>query len=74
MGLDKGESLELNSIVVMTYKNGEFVLKNMAIGYVVYSIQTGVSLNRCHYIKGNHLLSKHAFIEILNTTKVHRRT
>ena len=43
----------------------------ITIGYVVYSIRTGVSLNRGNYIKGNHLLSKHAFTEIVNTTKVH---
>ena len=36
--------------------------------------QTGIRLNRGHYIKGSHPLSKHAFLEIVNTTKVHRRT
>ena len=28
-------------------------------------------MNRCHYIDGKHTLSKHAFIEIVNNTKVH---
>ena len=31
---------------------------------LVYSTQTGIRLNQGHYIKGSHLLSKHAFIEI----------
>ena len=39
--------------------DGEFVLKRIAITYVEYSTQTGVSLNRGHYIKGNQPLSKH---------------
>ena len=36
--------------------DGESGLKRLAIGYVVYSIQTGVRLNQGHYIKGNHPL------------------
>ena len=51
--------------------DGESVLKRKAIAYVVYSTQTGIRLNRGHYIKRSHLLSKHAFIGIVNTTKVH---
>ena len=31
--------------------DGEFVLEGTAIGYVVYSIQTGVRFNRDHCIK-----------------------
>ena len=54
--------------------DGEFVLKITVIAYVMYSTQTGVSLNWGHYIKGNQPLSKHAFIKIVNTPKVHRRT
>ena len=46
--------------------DGEFKIKRTAISYVVYSIQTG------HYIKESHPLLEHAFIEIVNTTKVHR--
>ena len=45
-----------------------------AIVYEVYSIQTGVSLNQGYYIKESQSLSKHAFIEIVNITKVHRQT
>ena len=41
--------------------------------HVVYLIQTGVSLNWGYYIKGNHSPSKHAFIGIVDTTKVHLR-
>ena len=33
-------------------------------------MQTGVSLNRGHYVKGSHPLLKHAFIEIVKTTMV----
>ena len=47
------------------------VLQRRAIASVVYIIQTAVSLNRGYYKKGNHSLSKHAFIEIVNTTKLH---
>ena len=42
--------------------DGESVLKRTAIAYVGYSIQTGIRLNRGHYIKESHRLSKHAFI------------
>ena len=31
-------------------------------------------INRGHFIKGSHPLSKYAFIEIVNTTKVHTRS
>ena len=41
--------------------------------YEVYSIQTGVSLNQGYYIKESQSLSKQAFIEIVNITKVHRQ-
>ena len=34
--------------------DGEFVLKWSAIAYVLYSTQTGIRLNRGHYIKGSH--------------------
>ena len=54
--------------------DGESMLKRTAIDYVVYSTKTEIRLNLCHYINGSHPLSKHAFIEIVNTTKVHRRT
>ena len=54
--------------------DGESVLKRTAIADVVYSTQTGIRLNRGHWIKGSHPLSKHAFIEIVNTTKVQWRT
>ena len=54
--------------------DGEFVLKRTAIACVVYSTQTGIRLNRGHCIIENHPLSKHAFIEIVNTTMVHWRT
>ena len=50
------------------------VLKRTAIAYEVLSTQTGIRLNRGHDIKGSHPLSKHVFIEIVNTTKVHRWT
>ena len=43
-------------------------------GVVMTYIKTRISLNRGQYIKGNHSLLKHAFIGIVNTTKVHRRT
>ena len=52
--------------------DGEYFLIRTAISYVVYSTQTGIRLNGGHYIKQSHPLSKHAFIEIVNTTKVHR--
>ena len=76
MGLYKGNKpvVQLLGCHDQPTANGEFVLKRPAIGYVVYLIQKGVSLKRGHYIKGNHLLSKHAFIKIVNTTRVHRRT
>ena len=51
----------------------EFVLKRLVIAYVIYSTQTGTTLNRGHYIKESHPFSQHDFIEIVNTTKVHRR-
>ena len=54
--------------------DGESVLKRTAIAYVVYSTQTGIRLNRGHFIKASHSLSKHAFIDVVDTTKVHRRT
>ena len=44
--------------------DGESVLKRTAIGEVVYTSQTGIGLNRGYYIKGSHLFSKHAFIEL----------
>ena len=59
---------------MVLYNGKNSVLKRTAIAYVVYSTQTGTRLNRGHYIKGSHPLSKHAFIEIVDTTKVHRRT
>ena len=37
-------------------------------------IQTGVSLNHAHYLNANNLVSKHNFIKIVNTTKVHEWT
>ena len=48
--------------------------KRTAIAYVVYSTQTRIRLNQGHYIKESNPLSKHIFIEIVNTTNVHRRT
>ena len=51
--------------------DGESVLKRTTIAYVVYSTQTGIRLKRGHHIKESHPLSKHAFIEIVNITKVH---
>ena len=54
--------------------NGESVLKRTAIADVVYSTQTGIRLNRGHYIRESQPLSIHTFIEIGNTTEVHRRT
>ena len=56
----------------MTYIRpvGNCTQKNSDIGYVVYSIQTWVRSHRGHCLKGNHPLSKHAFNEIMNTTKV----
>ena len=75
MGLDfkMGGTPYLNFEVVMTYnrayiygRRGIRAQKNnhrlSDVG--PYSIQKGGRLNRCHYIKGNQLLSKHAFIEI----------
>ena len=53
--------------------DGESVLKRTAIADVVYSLQTGITLNPGDYIKGSHSLSNHAFNEIVNTTKVWRR-
>ena len=49
--------------------DGESVRKRTAIAYVVYSSQKGIRLNRGQYINGSHFLSKHAFIEIVSTTK-----
>ena len=54
--------------------DGESVLKRTAIAYVVYSTQTGIRLNQSHYIKESYPFSKHAFIEIVNATEVHRQT
>ena len=34
--------------------DGKTVLKRTAIADVVYSTQTGIILNRGHYIRGNH--------------------
>ena len=48
----------------------EFVFKSIGKSYVVYSIQIGVNLNQGHYMKGNHTISKHAFLEIVKTTKI----
>ena len=50
--------------------DGESVLKRTAIADEVYSTQTGIRMNRGHYIKGLHPLSKNAFVDIVNTTKV----
>ena len=50
--------------------DGETVLKRTAIANVAYSTQTGIKLYRGHYIRESHPLSKHAFIEIVNSTKV----
>ena len=54
--------------------DGQSVLKRTAIADVVCSTQAGIRFNRGHYLKGSHTLSNHAIIEIVNTTKVHRRT
>ena len=37
-------------------------------------LNSDVSLYRGDYMKGNHPLSKHTFMEIVNTTKAHRGT
>ena len=55
-----------------TYGRRESVLKRTAIDYVVCSTQTGIRLNRVHYINESHPFSKHAFIETVNTTTVHK--
>ena len=63
--------------VGMTYirpTDRESVLEKTALTDMVYSTQTRIRLNRGHYIKGCHPLSKHACIEIVITVKVHRRT
>ena len=54
--------------------DGDSVIKRTATADVVYSTQTGIRLNRGHYIQISNPLSKHAFIEIVNTRKVHKRT
>ena len=41
--------------------DGESVHKRTAIDDVVYSTQTGISLNRGHYIKSNHPFRKHFY-------------
>ena len=48
IGLYNGEKpvVQLLACHDLHTENGEFVLKRIAIGYVVHSIQTGVSLNR----------------------------
>ena len=56
-----------------TYGRRGILLKRTAIADVVYSLQTGITLNPGDYIKGSHSLSNHAFNEIVNTTKVWRR-
>ena len=53
--------------------DGESVHKRTVKADVLYSTQTAIRLNRGHYIKGSNPLSKHAFIESMNTTKVYRR-
>ena len=69
MGLYNGKNFNFD--VVMTYIRPTRNSCSKEQGYVLYSIHTGDSLNRGHYIKGNHPLSKHAFVnEILNTTKL----
>ena len=76
-GFIKGEQhvAQLWGLSWPTYTtDGEYVLKWIAIAYVVYSTQTRIRLNQGHYINVSDPLSKHAFIEIVNTTKVHRRT
>ena len=45
----------------------EFVLKRTTADLMLYPIQTGVRLNRVHYIKESHPLSKHTFIIIAKT-------
>ena len=47
----------------------EFVLRRTEIAFVVYSTHTGIG----SFYK-NHPLSKHVFIDIVNTTKVHTQT
>ena len=48
--------------------DGEFLLKRTAIAYVLHWIKPGVSLN--NYIKRNYPISKHTFIEIVDTTNM----
>ena len=75
MGLYNGENTVDQLSFDLHKADREFVLKRTAITYVLYSIPTGVGLNRGHHIEGSHPLSKHAFSEIVKTTLiVHRRT
>ena len=53
MGLYNVKKQKLNFEVVMTYIR-ESVLKRTKIACVVYSTQTGIRLNRGHYIKESH--------------------
>ena len=76
MGLYNGKKAvaQLRGCHELFTTDREFVLQRTVIAYVVYSTQTGIGLNQGHYIKESHPLSKHAFIEIVNTTKVQRWT
>ena len=73
MGLYNGKKPKAQPCHDLHTGDGESMFKRTAITDVVYSTQTGIRLNRGHYIKGSHPFSKHAFIEIVITIKVHRR-
>ena len=56
MGLYNGENpvVQLYGYHDLHTTDWEFKLKLTVVAYVLYSIQTGVSLNPGHYVKGNH--------------------
>ena len=72
--MSNGLCNEKKNVAQLVTAYGESVLIRTAIAFAVSSTQTGIRLNRDHFIKGSHPLSKHAFIEIVNTTRVHRLT
>ena len=57
--------VQLRSCHGLNTADREFLLKRL---------QTGVSINLGHFIKGNQPLINHTFIEIMNTTKLQRQS
>ena len=67
-----GKCPSVNFDIVMTYKRRG--IRAQKINDMLCGVFNSDMCQIGQYIKANQPLPKHAFIEIVNTTKVHRRT